>query len=192
MGELSEKTIEEIDTSKEAEAMKKIEASLFVSGKWMSMPELVNLTDLNPILLKQYLERLREKYSTSAIEIYNKEDRWKMGVRQEYSYLINKLATGSSEFTKAEQETLAIIAYKQPIKQSIIIRIRGNKAYEHIKKFREIGLVKTKAVGHTIELELSDQFYEYFQINPKTEEADIENIGQIEEADNEKGAENTR
>ncbi|MEK6919383.1 MAG: SMC-Scp complex subunit ScpB [Nanoarchaeota archaeon] len=181
MGEISEKTIEEIDTSKEAEAINKIEASLFVSGKWMSIPELVTLVDLNPILLKQYLERLRDKYQTSAIEICNRDEMWKMGVRTEYSYLINRLATGSSEFTKAEQETLAIIAYKQPVKQSVIINIRGNKAYEHIKKFREIGLVKTKAVGHTIELELSDQFYEYFQINPKTNEEEIGNIGQIEE-----------
>lgn len=179
MVDISEKTIEEIDTSKELEAINKIEASLFVSGKWMSITQLVTLVDLNPVLLKQYLERLREKYSKSAIEIQNRDDLWKMGVRAEYSYLINKLATGSSEFTKAEQETLAIIAYKQPVKQSVIIKIRGNKAYEHIKKFREIGLVRTKAVGHTIELELSDQFYEYFQINPKASEEEIEKIGEI-------------
>ncbi len=181
MGELSEKTIEELDTSKEREALRKIEAVLFVSGRWITMPELISITDLNPILLKQYLEKLRERYNDfSAIEISNREDSWKMGVRQEYSYIINRLATGSSEFTKAEQETLAIIAYKQPVKQSVIIKIRGNKAYEHIKKFRDIGLVRTKAAGHTIELELSDQFYEYFQINPKTEE-EIEKIGEIEE-----------
>jgi len=184
--DVSERTIDELDTSKEAEALKRIEAVLFVSGRWISVPELISLTDLNPILLKQYLDKLRERYNEgSAIEIYNREDLWKMGVRQEYSYVINKLATGSSEFTKAEQETLAIIAYKQPVKQSVIINIRGNKAYDHIKRFRDIGLVNTKRIGHTLELELSDQFYEYFQINPKAE--DIDNIGKIEE---EEGGEN--
>ncbi|MBS3074365.1 SMC-Scp complex subunit ScpB [Candidatus Pacearchaeota archaeon] len=186
MAELSEKTIEEIDTAKEAEALRKIEAALFVSGKWMSIPELINLTDLNPILLRQYLDKLREGYNeNSAIEIYNRDDLWKMGVKQEYSYLINKLATGSSEFTKAEQETLAIIAYKQPIKQSVIVKIRGNKAYDHIKKFRELGLVNAKRAGHTLELELSDQFYEYFQVNPRAE--DVDKIGLIDNTE-----ENTR
>jgi len=37
-----------------------------------------------------------------------------MDVRAGIFHIINKLATGSSEFTKAEQETLAIIAYKHP------------------------------------------------------------------------------
>ena len=77
---------------------------------------------------------------------------WKMDVKKEYSNIINKLATGSSEFSKAEQETLAIIAFKQPIKQSVIIKIRGNKAYDHIKKFAELDLVKKKKQGTQVSL----------------------------------------
>jgi segregation and condensation protein B len=59
---------------------------------------------------------------------------------------------------------LAIIAYKQPIKQSVIVKIRGNKAYDHVKKFIELNLVKKKKVGHTNELSLSDEFYDYFNL----------------------------
>jgi segregation and condensation protein B len=92
-----------------------------------------------------------------------------MDVKPDYQYLVNKLATGNTEFTKAEQETLAIIAYKQPIKQSVIIKIRGNKAYDHIKKFNDLGLIKKKKAGHTYELALSDDFYDYFNINSSTE-----------------------
>ena len=44
----------------------------------------------------------------------------------------------------------------------MIIKIRGNKAYDHIKKFEDIGLIKKKKVGHTHELLLSDDFYDYF------------------------------
>ena len=127
------------------------------------------LTDLNPILLRQVLEKLNLRYSkdTSAIQIMNKGDLWKMDVQEEYSNMVNKLATGSSEFTKAEQETLAVIAYKQPVKQSVIIKIRGNKAYEHVKKFASLGLLKAKRQGHTMELNLSDEFYNYFHVDPK-------------------------
>ena len=126
-------------------------------------------SDLNPIIIGDLIERLKDKYNReeSALEIVEKSGLWKMDVRQEYASIINKLATGSSEFTKAEQETLAIIAYKQPIKQSVIIKIRGNKAYDHIKKMVDIGLVKGKKVGRTKELNLSEGFYDYFSIGKK-------------------------
>tara|TARA_Y100000034_G_scaffold111629_1_gene144875 strand:- start:4932 stop:5453 length:522 start_codon:yes stop_codon:yes gene_type:complete len=164
--DISSKTISEIDESKEKENIKKLEAIFFVSGRFLSMQELISLTDLNPIIIKELIEKLKEKYEEdSAIEIIEKNNLWKMDVRQEYSYIINKLATGSAEFSKAEQETLAIIAYKQPIKQSVIIKIRGNKAYDHIKKFVELNLLKKKKIGHTYELSLSDDFYDYFNIN---------------------------
>lgn len=161
------KTIKEIDEAKEKEDLKTLEAVFFISGRFLSMQELISLSDLNPIILGDLIERLKDKYNKeeSALEIVEKGGMWKMDVRQEYSHIINKLATGSSEFTKAEQETLAIIAYKQPIKQSVIIKIRGNKAYDHIKKFSDLGLIKKKKVGHTHELSLSEDFYDYFSVS---------------------------
>lgn len=182
----SKSSIDEIDTNKERESLRRIEAALFVAGKWMSIQEMITLTDLNPILLKQYLEKLQERYNEeSAIEIVHRKNYWKMDVKQEYSEMINRLATGNSEFTSAEQETLAIIAYKQPVKQSVIINIRGNKAYDHIKKFRNIGLVKTKRISHTLELQLSDQFYDYFNIN-EGKNAELEKGMEKEEKTEEK------
>lgn len=161
------KTIDEIDESKELENLKILEAVFFVSGRFLNMSELISLSDLNPIIIRDLLERLKDKYNKkdSALELVEKNGLWKVDVRQEYSYIINKLATGSAEFTKAEQETLAIIAYKQPIKQSVIIKIRGNKAYDHIKKFLELNLIKSKRMGHTNELSLSDEFYDYFNVS---------------------------
>ncbi len=180
--EVSSKTIDEIDEAKEKESLKIIEAVFFVSGRFLSMQELVSLSDLNPLIIRELIGKLQEKYekNDSAIEIVEKNNSWKMDVRQEYSYIINKLATGSSEFSKAEQETLAIIAYKQPIKQSVIIKIRGNKAYDHIKKFVELGLLKKKKIGHTNELSLSDEFYDYFNIDSSREGNPLKNTKELE------------
>ena len=146
--------------------MKKLEAVFFVSGRFLNMRELISLSDLNPIIINELIDKLKDKYEKqeSAMEIVEKNGLWKMDVRQEYSGIINKLATGSSEFSKAEQETLAIIAFKQPIKQSVVIKIRGNKAYEHVKKFSELNLIKKKKEGHTNILSLSDEFYDYFNV----------------------------
>ncbi len=172
------KTLDEIDEAREKEDIKKLEAVFFVSGRFLTMPELISLTDVNPIILQELIEKLQEKYGQedSAIEIVEKNGMWKMDVKPQYYSIINKLASGRSEFSKAEQETLSIIAYKQPIKQSVIIKIRGNKAYEHIKKFEDLGLLKKKKTGHTHELSISDDFYDYFtfsnpDISPAKEES---------------------
>lgn len=166
---ISSETAKELDETREIENLKKVEAALFISARFLNLQELVMLTDVNPLMIKELLTKLIEKYNKddSAIEIIVKDNMWKMDVRQEYVSMINKLATGSAEFSKSEQETLAVIAYKQPVKQSVIVKIRGNKSYEHIKKFIEIGLVIAKKQGHTLELNLSDDFFDYFNLQKK-------------------------
>lgn len=166
---ITSKTEKEIDEIKEIENLKKIEAALFLSARFLNLQELVLLTDINPLMLKELIEKLIDKYNNenSAIQIIAKENMWKMDVKPEYVNMINKLATGTSEFTKAEQETLAVIAYKQPVKQSVIVKIRGNKAYDHIKHFIDIGLISAKKLGHTKELFLSEDFYDYFHVQKK-------------------------
>lgn len=165
--EVTNKTLNEIDWSKEEENMKLIEAIFFISGRFLSMHDLISISNLNSLVVKESIEKLKERYQkeNSALEIVERDNLWKMDVKQEYHNIINKLATGSAEFTKAEQETLAIIAYKHPIKQSVIIKIRGNKAYDHIHKFIQLGLIKAKKEGHTNVLSLSDEFYDYFNVS---------------------------
>jgi segregation and condensation protein B len=132
---ITEKSVEELDSEIEVENTKKIEAALFLSGRFMTIQELIAITDVNPIILKKLLSDLQDRYKEGGITIIQQQDSWKMDVAENFSWMINRLATGSSEFASAEQETLAIIAYKHPIKQSVIVKIRGNKAYDHIKKF---------------------------------------------------------
>lgn len=146
-----------------------VEAVLFIAGRFLSLNDLVMYTGINPLTLKDTLQKLEEKYRSNAgaLHIVVKGELYKMEIKQEFSWLTNKLASGTTEFTKAEQETLAIIAYKQPINQSLVVRIRGNKAYDHVKKLVEVGLIKTKRVSHTLELRLDDAFYNYFGIKAK-------------------------
>ncbi len=158
------KGVNELDEAREIDNIRKVEAALFVSGKFMSLKELVALTDVNPLLLRDILRTLEEKYKGKGVEIVRREDLWKMDVHPDFVYMVNRLATGNSEFTKAEQETLAIIAYKQPMKQSMLIKIRGNKAYDHVSKFVDMGLIIKKKTGHTAEIALSENFYNYFNV----------------------------
>ena len=162
---LTERNVEELDSEIETENLRKIEAALFLSGRFMTIQELITLTDVNPILLKKLLADLQDKYKDSGINVVRQENTWKMDIAEDFIDMVNKLATGSSEFARAEQETLAMIAFKQPIKQSVIIKIRGNKGYDHIKRFVELGLLNKKKTGHTSELSLTEKFYDYFHLN---------------------------
>lgn len=182
--EISKESADELDDSIEKENTRKVEAAMFISGKFLSLQELISLTDVNPILLKRILENLKDRYKDSGIEVVNKDSLWKMDVASDFTWMVNKLATGNSEFSKSEQETLAIIAYKQPMKQSVLIKIRGNKAYDHIKKYSEMGLIHKKKSGHTWDLTLSDSFYEYFSINKGDELAEGILSNSKEEAEN--------
>lgn len=170
------------DKSDEDESLKKVEAVLFLSAQYLSIDDIVKFTGINPITVKELLRQLEKRYSKEnrSIIISKKtsdewaDERWKMDVKPEFHYLINKLATGRTEFTRAEQETLAVIAYKQPIRQSVVVKIRGNKAYDHIKHFIECGLLKAKKVSRTIELNVSEQFYNYFNLSKDKKEVKIE------------------
>lgn len=170
------------------ENVKKIEAALFLAAKFIDVDSLVRVTGINPITLKEILETLKEIYEKrdSALRISKKElegrELWKMDIKPEFAFLVNKLASGEAEFTRAEQETLAIIAYKQPIKQSVVVKIRGNKAYEHIKHFREAELVKAKKVSRTLELSLSEKFYNYFNLSKDKKEVEVKEVSQDKDA----------
>jgi len=145
-----------------------VESVLFLAGRFLSLNELVMLTNINPLTLRELLVKLQERYSKhSTLTIIAKDDSYKMDVKQDYAYLINKLASGPVEFSKAEQETLAIVAYKQPITQAVVVKIRGNKAYNHIKYLLQAGLIKAKKAGRTLELRIDDKFYNYFGIKRK-------------------------
>ena len=181
-------TATEIETEfedREKENQERVEAALFISGKFLNLQELITLTDINPIMLKELLNRLEKKYSKGVIRIIVRNNSWKMDVDEKYHYMINKLASGSVEFSKAEQETLAVLAYKQPVKQSIIIKIRGNKAYEHIKKFSEVGLLTAKPSGHTKILSLSEDFYDYFNVHKKEQEDNLSEKQELSEQETE-------
>ena len=149
------------------EDKKKVEAVLFTTGKFMAIEEISNGAGIgSPGYVKELLEELRKEYEAkdSAMYVQDVEGKFKLNIKKEYGHIANKLVA-TTEMDNSTTKTLAVIAYKDPAFQSDIIKIRGNKAYEHIKKFAEMGLVNKKKIGHTAELTLTEQFHEYFNVN---------------------------
>ncbi len=146
------------------EERNRIEAILFITGRFMSIEEVARACGIGSVgLVKEALESLKKEYEqkNGALAIHEKEGLYKLNVKKEYGELANKLVA-STEFDNPTTKTLAVIAYKQPVFQAEVIKIRGNKAYDHVKQLLESSLITSEKSGRTRILKLAQKFYEYF------------------------------
>ncbi len=158
----------------------RIEAILFTTGQFMDLEEIAKLCNIGSIgVVKDALNELVKEYNNRncALQIFEENGKFKLNIRKDYVYLTNKLLN-DTELDKPTQETLAVIAYKQPVLQSEIIQMRGNKAYDHIKVLKEHEFITSEKHGRTRLLKLTQKFYDYFDI--ATEDV-VEKFKEIEE-----------
>ena len=144
----------------------KVEAILFTTGRFLSFEEISKLSGIGSLgYLKETLNQLKQDYNgrESALEILEENGKWKLNIRKEFLYLTEKLLS-NAELELPIQETLAVIAYKQPAIQSDVIKVRGNKAYDHISLLKELNFVISERFGRTRLLKLTPKFYDYFDV----------------------------
>lgn len=139
-----------------------IEAALFISYRPLMVDELAKIIGVNSLgYVKDILEKLQKKYSDSGIEIVSTPQGWQMQVRSEFLSKVSHL-TPYSDLSEGCKRTLALILYKEPVKQSDIIKIQGNKAYSYIKHLVKLGLIKIEKQGHTKILSVTKELERYF------------------------------
>lgn len=139
-----------------------VEAALFMSSEPLTISELSRISGLGSLgQLKELLNELAEEYSGRGVQITENPMGWKMEVRQELLQNVAHLAP-YSDLSEGCKRTLALVVYKEPIDQSEVIKIQGNKAYSYIKKLVKSGLVRAEKVGRTKKLHLTKEFEKYF------------------------------
>ena len=107
-----------------------IEALLFSSSRPLSEKEILSAFDLRspPTSneIKEALKSIEEKYSANSIELVKVASGYRLRIRQEYSSWVAKLWEAKPQkYSRALLETLALIAYKQPITRGEIEEVRG-------------------------------------------------------------------
>lgn len=150
------------------ELKRQVEALLFSKGSRMNSEELGKICRIfDKDKLNLILSELQQDYRqmNSSLVVINEGDFWKLTVREQHVPVVKKVVV-ETELPKTVIETLAVIAYKAPAKQSEIIDIRTNKAYDHIKMLSELGYITTEKFGRTRLLKLSQRFYDYFEVPP--------------------------
>jgi segregation and condensation protein B len=131
---------------------KLLEAALFASARPIPTDELANLDkEATPAALQAALEELREHYDVDGhgVELVEIGEGWQILTRAEYTEAIERaqLAARPSRLSAAALETLAIIAYRQPIGRIEIEEIRGVSVGSVLKSLHERGLIDVTGRG---------------------------------------------
>ena len=129
-----------------------VEALLLSSSRPLSEVEILKAFEDNNEIdigdIKAALESLKQFYSDRSIELVKVANEFRLKARQEYSSWIAKLwETKPQKYSRAMMETLALIAYKQPITRGEIEEVRGvSVSSQIIRNLMDRGWIKV--VGH--------------------------------------------
>jgi segregation and condensation protein B len=160
-----------------------VEAVLFASDEPLSTNRLTNIVDTTTQQIRESIEHLNDKYKANknAFRIERIAGGYQMLTLSPYNHWLKNLlrVRSESKLSPAALETLAIIAYKQPIIRADVEAIRGVAAGEVIRNLMYKGLVKVvgraEIVGRPMLYGTTKKFLETFGLNtlkdlPKIEE----------------------
>jgi len=145
---------------------KKVEAALFASGKYMSEEQLAEMSGLSKKKVKEALKEIKKHYdkSDTSLGLFNEGDEWKLNVKEDYNSIVRNVIS-EAEMPKHIMETLAVIAYKSPVLQSEIKKMRGLGSYDHIRALLDKGFITREKHGRTFKIKISEKFNEYFDLD---------------------------
>ncbi|MGA8941811.1 MAG: SMC-Scp complex subunit ScpB [Thermoactinomyces sp.] len=151
-----------------------LEGLLFAAGEeGLSLKEMADVTGLSKVEVEQLLFDLRVDYKEQkrGMQIVKVAQVYQMTTLPEHAPYFEKLAQAParSRLSRAALETLAIIAYRQPITRIEIEEIRGVKSDRILQVLSRKGLIRetgrAEAAGRPILYGTSKEFLEYFGLN---------------------------
>ncbi len=129
------------ETPIDADEIKRaLEAALMAAAEPMQINELRRLFEgqINADLIRTLLEELRGEWASHSVELAVVASGYRFRVRPEYQKYVERLSNDKPlKYSRAVLETLAIIAYRQPVTRADIEDIRGVAVSPHILKTLE-------------------------------------------------------
>lgn len=161
-----------------------LEAILFAAPKPLSLEELARLTKLDEEKVKQLLALLSARYQGSDHGIMLSEmGGYRLIVKHEH---LERVASFTkSDLSKGLLRVLSIIAYHEPVKQSDIVKIIGNRTYEYVKHLEKLGFIKFERKAKTKLLSTTPHFESYFSLNKEQLKAALAEVEKAQPAQQE-------
>jgi len=171
-----ETIMKDVEESKEAIDRDKLKASieaiLFTMGEAVSGERIAQALQVDKEILQGCMEELQQDYEAQArgIRLFALEDCWQLGTKQEYYETLVRIAHVPKKqvLTDILMETLAIVAYRQPVTKQEIEKIRGVKSDHAVNKLVEYGLIceagRLDAPGRPLMLATTEEFLRRFGV----------------------------
>lgn len=148
-----------------------IEAILFVAGEPVPFADLAQALEVSELELTQAVSALESQLEDRGLTVKRYGDRLRLETRPEYAPAISRLLqpVQKQTLTQTVLETLAVIAYRQPVTRGEVEAIRGVKCDYSVQALLAKGLIKEtgrkEALGRPILYATTDAFLEHFGIS---------------------------
>ena len=171
-----------------------IEGLLFVVGDdGLDLDEISKILEISKDEIKELIKELQNDYQSSdrGIRIDFLGDKLKLTTKKEHNMYYQKLLTteDNNNLSQAALETLAIIAYNQPITRVKVDELRGISNNHIIRKLVAKGLIKeggrSNMPGRPILYETTSEFLDYFGLSSIDELPDMREFLEEEEKETE-------
>ena len=171
-----------------------IEGLLFVVGDdGLGLEEISKILEISKDDVKELIKELQNDYQNSdrGIRIDFLGDKLKLTTKKEHNMYYQKLLTteDNNNLSQAALETLAIIAYNQPITRVKVDELRGISNTHIIRKLVAKGLIKesgrSNMPGRPILYETTSEFLDYFGLSSIDDLPDMRDFLEEEEKDTE-------
>jgi len=163
-----------------------VEALLFATTSPLSVQRIVRLLDGNcdPGAVRESLDRLRERYEQEqhAFAIEEIAGGYQVFTRPDYYPWVRKMLGSKKEIklSKAALETLAIVAYRQPIIRSEVDYIRGVNVGPMLRNLMDMDLVRvvgrSDQLGRPMQYGTTKFFLEHFGLKDLKDLPDVREL----------------
>ncbi len=161
----------------QADIPKVVEAILFVSGEPVEVAELERALEVTTLELSAALDELESGYDRErrGLRLLRFGSHVQLGTRSEYAPYIEELLQPVQKQTlsQAVMETLAVIAYKQPVTRAEIEAVRGVKCDYSVQSLMNKRLIcevgRKETLGRPILYGTTDEFLRHFGISSLAE-----------------------
>ncbi len=140
-----------------------LEATLFGAGRSMSVAELSTALGYDEDEMLDSLYSLRstlKRRRGGALQVAEVGDRWAIEVKPDIASHLPKET--KTEIPQKLLKAAALIAYHQPMPQSRLVELLGQKAYDYVRELAQLGMVDRRKDGNTRRLSTTRRFSETF------------------------------
>ena len=121
-----------------------LEAILFVAGEPVAVADLAQALEVSEMEIMHAVEELQRECERRGVTIHRYGDHLRMETRPEYAPYVERLLQPVQRQTLSQtaMETLAVIAYRQPVTKGEVEQVRGVKCDYSVQSLLHKGLIR--------------------------------------------------